>query len=208
MREEAVDGTGIDLHLLRRRDPDAVERWFLQYADALYTFVLHRVGKDEDLAADVAQDTFVHALKNIGDYRPERGSMFAWLTWTARNRIRRSLRVRRRFAPLIDAWDAADRELEKAAEAVDPRPLSRELLERRETEDLVQMALANVPFRYGKVLRRHYCHEQPLRQIAASEGMTEGAVKALLHRARLAFKAAFQALGGTCFPAAEKDTIR
>jgi len=40
-----------DHHKLRRRDPQALERWFLDHADAVYTFVYYRVGRERELAA-------------------------------------------------------------------------------------------------------------------------------------------------------------
>jgi RNA polymerase sigma-70 factor (ECF subfamily) len=205
--EEADDGTDLDLRGLRSREPGAVERWFLEYADGLYSFVYYRVGRDADLAADVCQETFVEALENFAGFDPGRGSMFSWLACTARNRIRRALRLKGRFSPGLERWEAIDRDLLRARDGIDPSPLPEELLERRERDDLVRMALSTLPFRYGKVLRRHYCRREPLARIAASEGMTEGAVKALLHRARLAFKAAYTTIGRRCVPAAqEKET--
>jgi len=207
MREEAEDGVAIDLPRLRRREPSAVEGWFLEYADSLYAFAFYRVGKDPNLASDVVAETFLEALEGIDGFRPERGSMFAWLACTARNRIRRALRLKRRHAPGIDAWEAAEAAMVRARDGSGPPPLPEDILARRETAELVRAALSNLPFRYGKVLDRHYCRAQPIAQIASTEGLSEGAVKALLHRARLAFRAAFSAIAGIREPAAQEGTI-
>lgn len=182
------------LQSLRRREPRAVERWFLQHADALYTFVYYRVNRDETLAEDVVQETFLTALGKIEAFDPERGAMLPWLTYTARNCIRAALRRRGLLKTVGDSWDRIDGRLAAAFKELDSAPLPDELLERRETAELVQMALANIPEKYRTALRGHYCGNRSLEQIAAAEGTTASAVKSLLHRARLAFKAAFQTI--------------
>jgi RNA polymerase sigma-70 factor, ECF subfamily len=206
MRDEADDGSSLDFRRLRRREPAAVEAWFLEYSDALYAFAFYRVGKDSNLASDVVAETFLEALEGIEAYRPERGSMFSWLSGAARNRIRRALKLKRRHAPGLDAWEAADEAILRTREGLEPPPLPADLLERRETADLVRAALSNLPLRYGRVLDRHYCQRLPLVRIAAEEGLSEGAVKALLHRARLAFKAAFAAIAGIREAAPQEGT--
>ena len=59
------------------------------------------------------------------------------------------------------------------------------------------MTLLNIPGNYQDVLRQRYYHDRPLSQIAQSLKTTEGAVKSLLHRARLAFRETFVALAGS-----------
>jgi RNA polymerase sigma-70 factor (ECF subfamily) len=172
-------------------DKAAVKDWFLANADGLYTFVYYRVGKDADLAAEVVQETFTVALENIASYDPGRGSEFAWLTCVARNCIRRALRQRRQAASLLSRWEAIDRRLLDAYERLENAPLPEDALERQETRELVQTTLANLPCRYRDVLKSYYYLRLPLKRIAAGAGLSESATKSLLHRARLAFKAAF-----------------
>ena len=73
------------LEQLHTGDVEAVQGWFERYADNVYTFVYYRVGKDEQVASDVVQETFLDALTRIEQYDPERGSMEAWLTTLSRN---------------------------------------------------------------------------------------------------------------------------
>jgi RNA polymerase sigma-70 factor (ECF subfamily) len=184
----------IEHQKLRDRDPDAVERWFLEYADPLYTFVFYRVGRDQELATEVVQETFLTALRNISNYEPGRGAMLPWLTYTARNRIRKVLRRRGRFREVGDRWEEIDRKLLEAYGELERAPLPDEVLERKETSELVQMALSNLPDNYRRALKQHYCEQRPLDEIASGSGMSESAVKSLLHRARLAFRTAFQTI--------------
>jgi len=186
-----------DLELLRQRAPRTVERWFREHADPLYTFVFYRVGRDEELATEVVQETFVAALHRIEDYDPRRGAMMPWLTYLARNRIRAALRQRARSGSAGASWAEIDRRLLRAYRDLATVPLPDEVLEKRETAELVQMALSNLPDNYRSALKQHYCEQRSLAEIARSRQTTEGAVKSLLHRARLAFKVAFQTIAAS-----------
>jgi RNA polymerase sigma-70 factor (ECF subfamily) len=194
MQNRVNEISGYEIKQLRERRPRAIERWFLEHADALYTFVFYRMGKDEELATEVVQETFLTALERIEDYDPARGAMLPWLTYSARNCIRKALRERGRLKALGDHWEAIDRKLLAAYGELENRPLPDELLEKEETAELVQMALSNLPDNYRDALQQHYCGRRTLREIGTDLGITEGAVKSLLHRARLAFKAAFETM--------------
>ena len=182
---------------LRRRDKEEVDRWFDSFADPVYGFIFYRVGRDADLAGDVAQETFVIALQTIDRFDPSRGEMFPWLTHIARNCIRKALRRRGRDSALPDFWETVDRRLTNGMTDLGLDILPEELLERKETAELVRMALTNLPFRYQVALRRRYFEEISLHDMAVLEGSSEGAMKVLLHRARQAFRTAFETVSGS-----------
>jgi RNA polymerase sigma-70 factor (ECF subfamily) len=194
MNGHSSAATDADLRQLRQRAPAAVERWFHRHANPLYTFVFYRVGRDPELAAEVVQETFLAALGKIEDYDPERGGMQPWLTFVARNCIRSALRQRSRFEGGLAEWEEIDRKLLATFRDLSAAPLPDEVLERQETAELVQMALSNIPETYRRALKQHYYLGRSLAEIARSQRTTEGAVKSLLHRARLAFKAAFETI--------------
>jgi RNA polymerase sigma factor (sigma-70 family) len=153
-RTTAQSEPEIDYRRLRLRDNEEVVRWFDTYSDPVYGFIFYRVGRDADLAGDVAQETFVTALETIDRFDPRRGEMFSWLTHIAAI-IRKSLRRkgRMRSARLLNT---VDHQLPN-----DNRP---ELsfypsnYWSRRTAELVRMALTNLPLRYqvtcaGAILR-------------------------------------------------------
>jgi RNA polymerase sigma factor (sigma-70 family) len=179
------------LQLLLAREPRAVERWFHSYCDTLYTFIYYRIGKDGELAADLVQETFVRALQHIEQFDARRGTMFAWLTCISRNCIARALRTRGGNASAKRIWQNVDADLLRAFERIATEPLPDEVVELRETAELVQMTLANIPANYAQLLRAYYYDNETLRTIATSKGMSMGAAKAVLYRARQAFKEAF-----------------
>jgi RNA polymerase sigma-70 factor (ECF subfamily) len=187
----------IDFRRLRRRDKEEVVRWFDTYSDPVYGFIFYRVGRNADLAGDVAQETFVTALETINRFDPRRGEMFPWLTHIARNCIRKVLRRRGRDDTLPDFWETVDHKLTRAITGIGSNIFPEELLMQKETAELVRMALTNLPLRYQVALRRRYFEELSLHEIAALEGINEGAVKVLLHRARLAFRTAFETISAS-----------
>jgi len=180
-----------DLQGLQIRDAKAVEKWFRTYADSLYTFIYYRVEKNSDVAAEVVQETFVQALRKIEKYDSRRGSMLVWLTYLCKNNIKKALRTRRRHITYEQTWQEIDRYLLRSYELIATEPLPDEILEKQETKELVQMTLANIPANYKLVLTEHYYQQKALREIAVSMGVSEAAVKVMLHRARNAFRAAF-----------------
>jgi RNA polymerase sigma-70 factor (ECF subfamily) len=184
----------IDLRRLRRRDREEVDRWFDSFSDSVYGFIFYRVGRDADLAGDVAQETFVTALETIDRFDPDRGRMFPWLTFIARNCIRKALRKMGKEGALPDFWENVDRQLPRAIHNLESNILPEELLERKETVELVRLALTNLPFRYQVALHRRYFEDMSLHEMAVLEKSSEGAMKILLHRARQAFRAAFEAI--------------
>ena len=150
-----------------------------------------RVATCPDLADDVVQDTFLVALRHIHEYDPDRGAMLPWLTYIARNCARKALR----HARVVGGAGIGDAGVRESLPALDAGPLPEELLARAEMVDRVHAALSALAPHHQRVLEKHYFLDQPLKQIAGTEATTAAAVKSLLHRARLAFKTAFEGGG-------------
>lgn len=201
MTRRGDEATGFDLGRLRQRRPEAVRAWFETYFAVVHGFVRRRVATCPGLADDVTQDTFLVALRQIRDFDPDRGAMLPWLTYIARNCARKALRGARREDSVdldgagVDAYPdlAADR-------------LPEDLLDRAETVDRVHAALSALAPHHQRVLESHYLLGQPLADIADAGATTVPAVKSLLHRARLAFKAAFEAVGRSAERASNEET--
>jgi RNA polymerase sigma-70 factor (ECF subfamily) len=201
MSPESRPGT-LDLGGLAARRPEAVTRWFETYFDVVHGFVRRRVARRPDLADDVAQETFLVALGRIAEYDPERGAMLPWLTYIARNCARKALRRQARLVGAIEE------ETSGGYPPLDAGPLPEELLERAETVDRVHDALAHLAAVQQHLLESHYVLQQSLKEIAVREDTTVSAVKSRLHRARLAFKAAFEARSSSTLQATLRGGIR
>jgi RNA polymerase sigma-70 factor (ECF subfamily) len=196
-----------DAELLARAragDRLALSDLYERHVDVLWSFVIHRVGRDEELCEDVVQETFLLACEREDGFEPERGSFAGWLLGLSRNVIRSHLRRRARAHELSATWERIDATLVQIFQSLDRAPLGDEVLEREETRDLVQMTIANLPDDYREALERKYVRGQSLRELAVELECTEAAAKSMLARARRAFREAFAALA-TAFAQTEGE---
>ncbi len=69
---------------LKTKDNTAFEYLYTNYKGALFTIV-KQIITDEETAADVLQEAFVTAWKNIDKYDPLKGRLFTWLFNVTRN---------------------------------------------------------------------------------------------------------------------------
>ncbi|MEZ4363908.1 MAG: sigma-70 family RNA polymerase sigma factor [Kofleriaceae bacterium] len=189
--------SGRQLDAAAAGDHGALGRLYDDHVDGLYAFVYYRVGGDAALAEDVVQETFALALRRRADYDPARGALATWLSTLSRNVIRDHLRAHRRGDELSAAWQQIDQSLGQIFAALAEHPLPGEVLQRAETRDLVNMAIANLPETYRTALTRKYVDDVSLEQLASSLGISVEATKSLLARARRAFRETFAALSHT-----------
>ena len=72
------------VELLQERDEKAISLLYDNYADTLYG-VAYKVVKDEDLAQDIIQESFVKIWKKSDSYDPTKAKLFTWLFRITRN---------------------------------------------------------------------------------------------------------------------------
>lgn len=179
---------------IRAGDRQALGAWFEANVDSLFAFVFHRVGSDREAAADVTQATLADALRQLGSFDPNRGTMQAWLRVRSRNHIRAAVRHSKRHVTMLEVWEGIDTRLEELYRQMAAEPLPDEILERNETRELVGATLASLPEHYRDLLEAKYVAEESLESLAASRSTTTDSIKSLLRRARAAFKETFIAI--------------
>lgn len=179
-----------------RGDEAALRRLTSEMLPALYRFCLYRVGRNQHLCEEVVQETMLRALRDLARYEPERadGNFFPWLSGLARNEIQRVLGREKAAASLQSLWERMDRDLLTVFARLDSEPLADETLQREETRELVNAAMAQLPPHYRQALESKYVSGESVRMIAQRWRMTEKAAESLLTRAREAFRAAILAL--------------
>lgn len=98
----------LERDLVRRAasgDPDAQRTLYDRHVDRVYRLA-HRMAGDDDMAADITQDTFIRAFERMGEFRHE-SAFGTWLhriaVTTALVAIRSRKRRDRRFGPLDEA---------------------------------------------------------------------------------------------------------
>ena len=120
--------------------------------------------------------------------------MYPWLIYIARNCIRKALHRRNKNHTQTELWETLDQKLREAIIDMNSNIIPEELLQQKETAELVRIVLTNLPLRYQVALQRRYFDDLSLHEMAVLEKSSEGAMKVLLHRARQAFREAFETI--------------
>ena len=158
-----------------KKDPKAFRPLYERYHGKIYGFLYKRVS-DEDVAADLASQTFLNALLNLKKYEFRGLSFSAWLYRIAFNLstdyFRQNKKQRTFF---LDPERTSDlfSEVVEVEEEQDTL-LIRELLLPSALEALNPKELALVELRYFE--------EMPFREIAFVMNMTEGNARTKTHR--------------------------
>lgn len=159
---------------------DAAERLFRTYHDTLVRYLTRRLG-DRDWAEEVAQETFVRALR-----QREIVNERAWLFTVANNLVRDEARKdsrRRRHLTLL-------REEARAEELAEPEPTS---LERAQEAAMARRAVEALTERDRlALLMREEGLDYP--EIASALGLSVGSIGTTLSRARKRLVEAYEAL--------------
>lgn len=137
--------------------------------------------RNEEDARDVVQDTFTKIFVSASKFSEQEGASFSsWayriLMNTAFTKYQKIKRDRSRLVELEpDAFEALPDTTMKQ-------------FEKLEAKDAVLVALSKLPEQFEKVLRLSYIEGLPHEAIAKKEGVSVGAVKTRMHRAKHAFK--------------------
>lgn len=168
---------------LRAGAAGAVEILHERYAPALLGYARGVLGGSHHDAEECVQDAFVRALRALRAHPDREMALRPWLYTIARNacvdRLRRSART-------VGVDDVA---LVLPDPAGDPH----DALVRREALAAVVAGLRGLPARQRTALVGHELEGRSHAEIAAGLGMSEGASKALVHRARAGLQAAMAA---------------
>jgi RNA polymerase sigma-70 factor, ECF subfamily len=150
------------------------------YAE-LWAYVAWRCAGLGDLAEEITQETWLVAVRRIGDFEPRQGRFQGWLRGIAAHVLHNHFRTRRRRP-------------EQALSGDEP---AQDDQERRDQAELIARALAELPERCEAVLRAKYFDLMSVEQIAAEADQSPKAIESLLTRARQAFRTAYEKLAGS-----------
>jgi RNA polymerase sigma-70 factor (ECF subfamily) len=165
-----------------RQNPAAFAELYRRHANRVYRYLLAQVG-DVHQAQDLAAQTFLAALEDIGSYRGQ-GRFAAWLLTIARHTAADYFRRQRRRVMLP---------LEAAAQVIDPDPPLEQLIAARLRLEQVMAVLPMVAPERAEALMLRIFSELSVAEVAEVMGKSEAAVRMLIHRAvhdlqkRLAF---------------------
>jgi len=149
---------------------------YQKYAQDVFRFALYLTGNRAE-AEDIASETFVRAWTAPGEIRQV--TVKAYLLVIARNCHRQGLRRSGRHTPLEKDFE-------------DPRQAPQDSAEQRAELAKVMEDLQQLPELDRAALLMSAVEEMPYEQIAAALGLSLGAVKTKIHRARLKLEQARQ----------------
>lgn len=177
-RGDPVEETVL-VDLLRRAqeigDPTAFDGLYLLFADRVFRYLLGRVS-DPDLADEVASQVFLRLIEKIDIYRinpRDNVAIFsAWLYRLAHNKMVDVLRQRQR---------APEASLEQALHISGEQPL--DAVESRLDFERILIALQQLNEQQREVIILRFLEEMSIAETAKIMQKSEGAIKALQHRA-------------------------
>jgi RNA polymerase sigma-70 factor (ECF subfamily) len=175
-------------------DRDSFDAFFSTYYPRLYRFALTRLGHDQSLADETAQNVLCQALDKLHTYRGE-APLFSWLCTFCRYEVSKQHKARKRAqgdTPMSEDDPAVKAALDSllAASASDPDVQHYQA----ELGNLVRSAMDHLPSLYADVLEAKYVRELSVNEIAALLGKTPKATESVLTRARDAFRDCFRTL--------------
>jgi RNA polymerase sigma-70 factor (ECF subfamily) len=146
---------------------------------------LFSIVKNETEVEDAVQEAVISAYRHLGSFRGD-AKFSTWLTSIAINEGRKRLRK---------AKGAAEESIEEQAEShegdytpaplTDWREIPLEALERKELREALRVAVAELPDIYRQVFTLRDLEELNVEETGQALGITTGAVKVRLHRARM-----------------------
>ncbi len=175
----ASGGDELEAIALAARDPAAFGRLYREHYPRVAGYLYRRVG-NQDVAEDLAGETFLAARKAIGRYRPTGAPIGAWFLRIATNKANeRDRRSRRRGV---------------ATARVTHGPGDN--AEARERVETLYRALRTLNADQQSVLALVYFESMSVARAATVLGVREGTVKSRLARARDALRVEVERLGG------------
>ena len=159
-----------------RRDPAALKSVSDDYG-RLFRRIAFNITSSDTVADEVANDVLLALWKAIPPARPENLSAYG-------SAVARNIALGRVRSELSGGRPAVEEELDESVPDGLPDDADREAL-----AGLIDAFLKNCPGRTRAVFVMRYFEEEPLERISERTGMSEGAVKSLLHRTRLKLRA-------------------
>jgi RNA polymerase sigma-70 factor (ECF subfamily) len=172
MKASPMKADASDEDLLRRMaagDEEAFASLYRARQAAIYRYALHMTGSP-DAAADVAQEVFLQLARVGRGFRPERGTVAAWLFGIARNLVLKHLARAKTLEPMPECETAGGDLLADVT--------------RKETIDSVRQAILSLPEHYREAVVLCELEEMDYAEAAAALGCAVGTVRSRLHRAR------------------------
>lgn len=153
-------------------------RFVINHYKQMVFSVAIQIVRDQHLAEDAAQETFLKAYKNLKKFKGK--SQFS--TWLYRIAVNESLAiVKQRWNRESFTDDNLDAEFDSSEDWVN------EIMEHKDRKQVIQKVLMQLKPKESLVLQLFYLQEQSVEEVSKIIGIKKDHVKVLLHRARKSF---------------------
>lgn len=169
-----IGGSAVSASSTQAQRDAAFERLFDEFSAPIFNYVLRMVA-DRDRAADITQDTFIKAHRKL-DSLADEGSRRSWLYRIATNTAIDEMRRRRFTTPMGN--DERHLQRPDAGPGPEAQAIAGTLDER------VQRALLRLKANHRQCLLLSDVEDMSAHQIGEVMGLSYGAVRTLLCRAR------------------------
>lgn len=176
------------LERLKADDDAAYAEAVRRYGPRLLVVTRRLLGQEQD-AQDAVQDAFLSAFRGIQNFQGD-ARLSTWLHRIAVNASLMKLRTKRR-RPETAIEDLLPKFREDGHRVQDRGPWMMTLdyaVQQREVQEQVRLAIDRLPEAYKEVLTLRDIEGLSTEETAQRLGVTDGAVKTRLHRARLALR--------------------
>jgi RNA polymerase sigma-70 factor (ECF subfamily) len=136
-----------------------------------------RIVHDDEAARDIVQDTFVKIYLYGRKFRPVEGARFS--SWAYKVLMNVCFNWYKRLKREREFFSALDEDLEAVLPHDDAGAGDAKL-----DRDYLESMFARLPETFARILRLYVTTGKDYQEIAKAEGITEGAVKTRMHRAR------------------------
>lgn len=156
----------------KSHDARALSDLYRRHADAVFRYVYYRVG-DREVAEDLVGEVFVRALEGLSAYQDTGTPFEAWLYRIAHARVVDYYRRQkvRRAAPLDESLTSSE------------EPDLSQLAAQRDDVRRVWNAVRHLTDDQQQVISLRFIAGYSTAEVASIMGKTEGAIRALQHRA-------------------------
>jgi RNA polymerase sigma-70 factor (ECF subfamily) len=176
LRDEPLEDEERLVKLAKQRDSESFGKLYDRHFDRIYRYLYFKTGSPE-VAQDLTQEVFLKAWDAIDSYKLKGMPFSAWLFRIAHNQLVDHLRKKTR---------RKETALEETVAASDANPAA--LIEDSITIEELAAACARLPEDQQEILSLRFAGGMSTAEVAQAVGKTEGAVKAIQHKALVALR--------------------
>ena len=169
-------------------DTDAFSVLVQRYQKQIYSLT-YRLTNDPEDARDLAQEVFIHIFRVLDKFDQDR-KFFSWMYKVATNVCYNALRRSKKDQAV--ALD--DKVIEITPFVASSEALPEEYYERRETQELVRKAVAQLPEKYRLPLVLRYLEDMSYKEIAEHMELPVTTIETRLYRGKSLLQKRLQVL--------------